>query len=87
MEFSRQKYWCGLACPSPRDLPNPGIEPTFLSLLHWQAGSLPLAPPGKPPNVLTHSYFESLTVSLYSVDGNVCPGASNAAQGPGPSLS
>ena len=33
----------------PGDLPNPGTEPGSLSLLHWQAGSLPLAPPGKPP--------------------------------------
>ena len=24
---SRQEYWSGLPCPSPRDLPNPGIEP------------------------------------------------------------
>ena len=34
--------------PSPEDLPNPGIDLTSLSLLHWQVGSLPLAPPGKP---------------------------------------
>ena len=27
MEFSRQEYWCGLPCPFPRDLPDPGIEP------------------------------------------------------------
>ena len=26
MEFSRQEYWSGLPCPSPGDLPNPGIE-------------------------------------------------------------
>ena len=32
----------------PGDLPDPGIEPTSLNLLHWQAGSLPLVPPGKP---------------------------------------
>ena len=25
--FSRQGYWSGLPFPSPRDLPNPGIEP------------------------------------------------------------
>ena len=24
--FSRQEYWSGLPCPSPVDLPNPGIE-------------------------------------------------------------
>ena len=27
MGFSRQEYWSGLPCPSPGDLPNPGIEP------------------------------------------------------------
>ena len=27
---------------------SPGIESPFLCLLHWQASSLPLAPPGKP---------------------------------------
>ena len=30
MGFSRQEYWSGLPCPSPRDLPNPGIESTSL---------------------------------------------------------
>ena len=34
--------------PSPGDLPDPGIEPFSLHLLHWKADSLPLAPPGKP---------------------------------------
>ena len=45
MGFSRQEYWSGLPCPLPGDLPDPGIKP--VSLLHWQAGSLPRAPPGK----------------------------------------
>ena len=27
VEFSRQEYWSGLPFPSPRDLPDPGIEP------------------------------------------------------------
>ena len=26
--FPRQEYWSGLPCPPPRDLPDPGIEPT-----------------------------------------------------------
>ena len=30
MGFSRQEYWGGLPCPSPGDLPNPGIEPRSL---------------------------------------------------------
>ena len=32
--FSRQKYWSGLACPSPGDLPNPGIELRSVHC-HW----------------------------------------------------
>ena len=30
-----------------------GSNPNFVCLLHWEAGSLPLAPPGKPMTVLT----------------------------------
>ena len=45
-EFFRQEYWSGLPCPSPRDLPNPGIKPRSPAL---RAGSLPSEPPGKPP--------------------------------------
>ena len=37
MEFPRQEYWSGLPFPSPRDLPNPGIEPGSPAL---QADSL-----------------------------------------------
>ena len=31
MEFSRQEYWSGLACPPPGDLPDSGIEPVSLT--------------------------------------------------------
>ena len=30
MGFSTQEYWSGLPGPPPGDLPDPGIEPTFL---------------------------------------------------------
>ena len=30
MGFSRHKYWSGLPGPPPGDLPDPGIEPSFL---------------------------------------------------------
>ena len=50
MEFSRQKYWNGLPCPSPGDLPDPGIKPRFPAL---QADSLPSEPPhGKCQHLL-----------------------------------
>ena len=43
-------HWSGFPCPTPGDLLHPGIEPVSLMLvyLHQQAGSLPLAPLGKP---------------------------------------
>ena len=45
-----------VAMPSSRDLPDPGLEPTSLHLLHWQAGSLPLAPSRKP-TLYSYSLF------------------------------
>ena len=44
MGFSRQEYWSGLPFPSPRDLPNPGIEPGSSA---QQADSLPAELQGK----------------------------------------
>ena len=44
MGFSRQEYWSGLPFPSPGTFPKQGLNPCFPRLLHWQAGSLPLAP-------------------------------------------
>ena len=45
MGFSRHEYWSGLPFPSPRDLPDPGIESGSLSLY---ADALPSEPRGKP---------------------------------------
>ena len=47
--FPRQECWSGLPFPSPRDLPDPGIEPWSRAL---QADSLP----GEPPGSLTHVF-------------------------------
>ena len=47
MEFFRQEDWSGLPCPSPGDIPNPGIKPRFPTL---QVDSLPSELPGKPKN-------------------------------------
>ena len=45
MKFYRQESWSGQPCPSPGDLPNPGIKLMSPAL---QVGSLPSEPPGKP---------------------------------------
>ena len=34
MGFSRQECWSRMPCPPPHDLPDPGIEPESLWLLH-----------------------------------------------------
>ena len=48
MEFARQEYWNGLPCPPPEGLPDQEIKPASLMSPAWQAGSLPLTPPGSP---------------------------------------
>ena len=65
MGFSRQDT--GLGCHSPLQ----GIFPTQKSnpgLLHWQADSLPLAPPGKPYRVLCAAAAKSLQSCLALCD-------------------
>ena len=66
MGFPRQKYWSGLSFLSPKNLPNPGIEPGSPAL---QADSLPSEPPGKP----TKSY--SVQSSRSVVSDSVTPWA------------
>ena len=51
MGFSKEEYWSGLPCPTPRDLPNPRTKPTSLHLLHsrqnlyhWAIGNPILKP-------------------------------------------
>ena len=56
MEFSRPEYWSGLPFPSPRDLPDTGIEPGSPTL---QADTLPSEPP-KRSHWLLSSHEEGL---------------------------
>ena len=43
MKSFRQEYWSGLPCPSPGNLPDPGIKPRSPAL---HVDSLPSEPPG-----------------------------------------
>ena len=45
-EFSRQEYWSGLPFPSPRDLPDPGIEPKSPASPALSDGFFTTEPPG-----------------------------------------
>jgi len=45
----RRKYWSGLPCPPPGDLPNPGIKPMASPASSAsEVNSLPLSHPGSP---------------------------------------
>ena len=60
MGLPRQEYWSELPCPPLGDLP------CLLCLLHWQAGSLPLAPLGKPHRKYTFSErFLKVSLNFY----------------------
>ena len=56
-EFSRQEYWSGLPFPTPGDLPDLGIKPSLMHLLHWQVDSLPLRRLGSPRCYCKWHYF------------------------------
>ena len=50
MGFSKQEYWSGLSCPSPGNLPNPGIEPVSLTSPALAGRFLTSVPPRKSSN-------------------------------------
>ena len=56
MGLSRQEYWSGgVGCLFQGIFPTQRSNLPLLCLWHWQAGFLPLAPPGKPP--ICHNLF------------------------------
>ena len=50
MEFSRQKYWCGLPFPPPGDLSYLGIKPAFPVSPAFARKFFTTELPGKPWN-------------------------------------
>ena len=54
MGFSRQEHWNRLPCPSPGDLPDPGMEPVSPALA---GGFFTTEPPGKPIESLHNTYY------------------------------
>ena len=66
MGFSRQKYWSGLPCPPPGDLPSLGIEPVSLKVPYigrqvlYAQGCLGSPGLGEVPPYLVASSFRSL---------------------------
>ena len=77
MGFSRQEYWSGLPCPSPGDLPDPGMEPRSLASPAL-AGKFFTARATWEPwwchNPVPHSemsQFQRVKMNIYST-GNSC---------------
>ena len=61
MGLSQQEYWSGLPFPSPRDLPDPGIEPVSPA-----SGFLTTTPPGKPLEMCMRCWRQAEGLSLSS---------------------
>ena len=64
-----------VALPSSREgiFPTQGSNSCLLCLLHWQAGSLPLVPPGKPRSAIANSLPSSFLVVLKNNQWTVTP--------------
>ena len=77
MGFSRQEYWCRLHFLFQEIFPTQGSNPSLLCLLHCQADSLPLVPPGKAMPSPCSSPFDPEFFSF-------CPQSSPALRGLGP---
>ena len=70
MEFSRRVCWSGLPFPSPRALPDPGIEPRPPAL---QADSLPPELRGKPRGrKAERRCFRNLSLCISSLTQLIC---------------
>ena len=59
--LSRQKHWSGFPFPSPRVLPDPGIETGSPAL---QADPLPTKPSGKPIYMYIKTCFSHTNILL-----------------------
>ena len=59
---ARMLEW--VAMPSSRGSSSPGDQTHVWYLLHWQVGSLPLVPPGKPSLHRTYSYLSPWCIFL-----------------------
>ena len=72
MGFSMQEYWSGLSCPSPGDLPDPGIEPMSLMSPALAAGFFTTITTWEAPNNSDSGSGAMLYVKRRSVT-QLCP--------------
>ena len=67
MEFSRKEYWRGLQFPPPRDLHDPGIEPTSLAPPALAGRFFTTAPPGNPSKSISESLNHSCHLRIRTI--------------------
>ena len=65
MGFSRQEYRRGLPCPSPGDLPDPGVKPGSPAL---QADALLSEPVGKSYQYRTEYFSDDMNLKFVLAD-------------------
>ena len=71
MRFSRQEYWSGFLFRPPGSAQE--SIPHLFRLLHWQAGSLLLAPPGKPhDSCLTYQVYAAVAAKSLQSCPTLC---------------
>ena len=62
MGFSRQEYWSGLPCPSPGDLPNPGIKPVSFTCSALAGGFFTISTTNKDLLYYTRNYIQCFVI-------------------------
>ena len=64
MEFSSQEYWSGLPFPTAGDIPDPGIEPSFLAPPALAGGFFTTVLPSRKPQLgsLVKLAYETVTI-------------------------
>ena len=72
MEFSREEYWIGLPCHSPRYLPNSGIEPMSPEAPPLQAESLLLSHQVIPSDLLYSYDNQDSVILVKKIDKDIC---------------
>ena len=65
MEFSWPEYWSGWPCPSPKDIPDPGLNPHFLCL--FIAGGFFTTESLRKPKVMEFVFKNFLTKKSYAL--------------------
>ena len=76
MGFSRQEYWKGCHALLQEVFLTQRLNPLLLCLPHWQVGSLPLVPTGKPPCLLTPTPLPTPCLAYISLNSKASFGQS-----------